>query len=157
MCGVFVISPEKCRGPKTESFSSEMRRTPQPLVRFNRRFILGHTLIFNQRPTDTGHGANMAMEDGEALGFVFQDISSLPLETPEQLTSAIQERFETFLSIRLKRARYVQISARQAGGIAKPEEGRFNPQAFSRTMHPYRGAAAALASPETQPSYEIGQ
>ena len=97
----------------------------------------------------------MAVEDGEALGHVFSDIGSVSSESPEQLDEAIQERFQKFMSVRLARSHYVQKAARLAGGIIPPEEGKYNPQAFSRTMHSYAGAEAVLKSPSSQPSYDI--
>lgn len=95
------------------------------------------------------------MEDGEALGYIFGDIGTLPIESPEQLDDAIQERFQKFMSVRVVRSHYVQKAARLAGGIAPPEEGRFDPRTFSQTMHCYTGAEAALKSPSSQPSYNI--
>lgn len=97
----------------------------------------------------------MAIEDGEALGYLFSDIGTVFTESPEQLGEAVQERFQKFLSIRVARSHYVQKAARLAGGITPPEEGRYNPQAFSRAMHSYAGAEAVLKSPSSQPSYDI--
>jgi hypothetical protein len=126
-----------------------------------RKFALGLQTIRTQTHfsplswSDTGHGANMAMEDGEALGYILSDIGTVSTESPEQLDEAIQERFQKFMSIRVARSHYVQKAARLAGGISPPEEGRYNPQAFSQTMHPYAGAEAVLKSPSSQPSYDI--
>ncbi|KAF8309336.1 FAD/NAD(P)-binding domain-containing protein [Clavulina sp. PMI_390] len=103
----------------------------------------------------TGHGANMAMEDGEALGYILRDITGPLLDSPEKLDATIKERFSVFESIRVTRSQYVQKAALLAGGLLPPSEGRFNPQLFSRTMHYYAGAEAVINSPATQPSYDI--
>lgn len=91
----------------------------------------------------------MAMEDGEALGYVFRDIASAQIDTPEALDTAIKQRFGLFKSIRVPRTHYVQQSSRKAGGIAAPEESRFDGREFSLKMHGYTGAEAAITSPSS--------
>lgn len=97
----------------------------------------------------------MAMEDGEALGFILSDIGSASISTADALTSEIARRFELFESVRVKRSQYVQTAARRAGCVAPPEEPPFNRMMFSRTMCSYSGAEAAMRSPEAQPSYDL--
>ncbi|KAJ7838790.1 hypothetical protein B0H14DRAFT_3869982 [Mycena olivaceomarginata] len=62
-----------------------------------------------------GQGCNIAIEDGEALGYFLQNVTS-----PAQIPIAL-EHFET---IRIPRVHMVQFASRQVGGLLSEEDVR---------------------------------
>lgn len=124
---------------------------PFPTWHSGRAIVIGDAA--HAATPHTGHGANMAMEDGEALGYFLSDIPSS--SSPDALSADIEKRLTAFESLRVKRSQYVQTAARRAGCVAPAGEPPFDRVAFSRTMHFYSGAENAIKSPETQPSYEL--
>ncbi|KAJ7081584.1 hypothetical protein B0H15DRAFT_994722 [Mycena belliarum] len=85
-----------------------------------------------------GQGCNIAIEDGEALGY-FLSNSASPAEIPDALAS-----FET---VRVPRAHMVQFASRQVGGLLSPEEQQkaepFNSGAFMAEVYGYQSAKKA--------------
>ncbi|KAJ7681486.1 hypothetical protein B0H17DRAFT_1076108 [Mycena rosella] len=85
-----------------------------------------------------GQGCNIAIEDGEAIGYFIRNLAS-----PAQIPIAL----ESFESIRVPRAHMVQFSSRQAGGLLSPEEqkkaGQFNSNAFMAEVYGYTSAKDA--------------
>ncbi|KAJ7166349.1 hypothetical protein C8R43DRAFT_985591 [Mycena crocata] len=77
-----------------------------------------------------GQGCNIAIEDGEALGYFLTDLSS-----PAQIPAAL----ESFQAIRVPRAHMVQFASRQVGGLLSEEErkkaGPFNSNAFMAEVY----------------------
>jgi salicylate hydroxylase len=71
------------------------------------------THLSHFRPLDVGQGCNIAIEDAEALGYFFRDVSN-----GTQLTEAL----ESFETLRVPRAHLVQFSSRQAGGLLRGED-----------------------------------
>ncbi|KAJ7037696.1 hypothetical protein C8F04DRAFT_1256575 [Mycena alexandri] len=84
---------------------------------------------------DFGQGCNIAIEDGEALGYFLQN-----LESAAQLPAAI----ESFESIRIPRAHMVQFASRQVGGLLTEEERKkavpFDSAAFMTKVYGYTSA-----------------
>jgi salicylate hydroxylase len=62
---------------------------------------------------DFGQGCNIAIEDGEALGYFLRDLTSVA-----QIPAAL----ESFEAIRIPRAHMVQFASRQVGGLLSEEE-----------------------------------
>lgn len=87
---------------------------------------------------DVGQGCNIAIEDAEALGFAFRDVSG---------PAAVAERLVLFEKLRMARAHHVQFSSRQLGGVLREDQkenvGEFDRAAFAQTMYGYKGAEAA--------------
>ena len=88
---------------------------------------------------DVGQGCNIAIEDAEALGFVFRGVSG---------PGAVAERLALFEELRMARAHHVQFSSRQLGGVLSDDQKKTNPgpfdrAAFAQTMYGYKGAEAA--------------
>ncbi|KAJ7872342.1 hypothetical protein B0H14DRAFT_2438435 [Mycena olivaceomarginata] len=83
----------------------------------------------------SGHGFNIAIEDGEALGYFLRDVTSAA-----QIPAALAN-FET---IRIPRAHMVQLASRHLGGLLSEEEqkkvGRFDYGAFIAKVHGYTSA-----------------
>ncbi|KAF7344313.1 FAD/NAD(P)-binding domain-containing protein [Mycena sanguinolenta] len=78
----------------------------------------------------SGHGFNIAFEDGEALGYFLWDITSAA-QVPAALAN-----FET---IHIPRAHMVQLASRHIGGLLSEEErkkiGQFDYGAFITKVH----------------------
>jgi salicylate hydroxylase len=93
-----------------------------------------------------GQGCNIAIEDAEALGYFFRDVSN-----PAQLTQAL----ESFESLRVPRAHMVQFLSRQAGGLLRGAEkdkaGKFDTDAFRAKVYSYPGAEDAWKAMQTYP------
>jgi len=91
-----------------------------------------------------GQGCNIAIEDAEALGYFFRDVS-----TQAQLNGAL----DSFESLRVPRAHMLQFSSRQAGGLLREEDkvkaGKFDPHAFRAKVYSYPGAEEAWKSMQT--------
>jgi salicylate hydroxylase len=62
---------------------------------------------------DFGQGCNIAIEDGEALGYFLRN-----LESVAQIPAAL----ESFETIRIPRAHSVQFASRLVGGLSSEEE-----------------------------------
>ncbi|KAJ7062250.1 hypothetical protein C8F01DRAFT_1137003 [Mycena amicta] len=84
-----------------------------------------------------GQGCNIAIEDGEALGYFLNNVTS-PTEIPHAL--------ESFEAIRIPRAHMVQFASRQVGGLLSEEERRtappFQSGAFMEKVYGYKSAKA---------------
>ncbi|KAJ7877024.1 hypothetical protein B0H13DRAFT_2054489 [Mycena leptocephala] len=82
-----------------------------------------------------GQGCNIAIEDGEALGYFLRDLTSVA-----QIPAAL----ESFEAIRIPRAHMVQFASRQVGGLLSEEErkkaGQFDSQAFMTKVYGYKSA-----------------
>ncbi|KAJ7626641.1 hypothetical protein DFH06DRAFT_735464 [Mycena polygramma] len=82
-----------------------------------------------------GQGCNIAIEDGEALGYFLCDLTS---------AAQIPAALESFETIRIPRAHMVQFASRQVGGLLSEEEqkkaGRFDSQAFMTKVYGYTSA-----------------
>lgn len=94
--------------------------------------------------SDIGQGCNIAIEDAEALGYLFRDVSiSAPSELPDP---EITSKLEIFQALRTKRAHIVQFASRHAGGMLKGEikekAGEFDRAAFSKMIYGYSGFEA---------------
>ncbi|KAJ6456440.1 hypothetical protein C8R45DRAFT_1034480 [Mycena sanguinolenta] len=61
----------------------------------------------------SGHGFNIAMEDGEALGYFLRDVTS---------AAQIPAGLANFETIRIPRAHMVQLASRHLGGLLSEEE-----------------------------------
>ncbi|KAJ6584442.1 hypothetical protein B0H19DRAFT_1105076 [Mycena capillaripes] len=85
-----------------------------------------------------GQGCNIAIEDGEALGYFLRDLTS---------AAQIPAALESFETIRIPRAHMVQFTSRQVGGLLSEEEqkkaGRFDSQAFMAKVYGYTSAKDA--------------
>ncbi|KAJ7904828.1 hypothetical protein B0H13DRAFT_744638 [Mycena leptocephala] len=85
-----------------------------------------------------GQGCNIAIEDGEALGYFLRN-----LESVAQIPAAL----ESFETIRIPRAHSVQFASRLVGGLSSEEErkkaGEFNYQAFVAKLYGYKSAEDA--------------
>lgn len=97
--------------------------------------------------SDVGQGCNVAIEDAEALGYLFRDVTLAASTTAGEPTAAITERLALFQALRMKRAHLIQFSSRQAGGVLKGEEkeraGAFDRLAFGKLIYGYSGCEAA--------------
>ncbi|KAJ7726479.1 hypothetical protein B0H16DRAFT_1592352 [Mycena metata] len=82
-----------------------------------------------------GQGCNIAIEDGEALGYFLQN-----LESVAQLPAALK----SFESIRIPRAHMVQFASRQVGGLLTEEERQkaapFDSATFMTKLYGYTSA-----------------
>jgi len=82
-----------------------------------------------------GQGCNIAIEDGEALGYFLQNLTS---------TAQISAALEHFETIRIPRAHMVQFASRQVGGLLSEEErkkaGPFDSNAFMAKVYGYTSA-----------------
>lgn len=88
---------------------------------------------------DVGQGCNIAIEDAEALGFLFRDVTG---------PAAVAERLALFEKLRMARAHHVQFSSRQIGGVLRGGQkelnaGEFDRVAFAKMTYGYGGAEAA--------------
>ncbi|KAF8194280.1 hypothetical protein K438DRAFT_1968901 [Mycena galopus ATCC 62051] len=85
-----------------------------------------------------GQGCNIAIEDGEALGYFLQNLASVA-EVPVAL--------EHFDAIRIPRAHKVQFASRQVGGLLSEEDrkkaGPFDNGAFMTELYGYTSAKDA--------------
>ncbi|KAJ7637939.1 hypothetical protein DFH06DRAFT_1218171 [Mycena polygramma] len=82
-----------------------------------------------------GQGCNIAIEDGEALGYFLANLASA-----DQIPAAL----ESFETIRVPRAHGVQLASRQVGGLLSEEEfnkaGQFDYGAFVGKLYGYTSA-----------------
>ncbi|KAJ7258725.1 hypothetical protein B0H12DRAFT_1109266 [Mycena haematopus] len=82
-----------------------------------------------------GQGCNIAIEDGEALGYFLQDLTS---------TADIPAALKHFEKIRIPRVHMVQFASRQVGGRLSEEElkkaGPFNYGEFMAKVYRYTSA-----------------
>ncbi|KAF7329309.1 FAD/NAD(P)-binding domain-containing protein [Mycena kentingensis (nom. inval.)] len=82
-----------------------------------------------------GQGCNIAIEDGEALGYFLSSVSS-----PEEIATAL----ESFEKIRIPRAHMVQFASRQVANTLPEEEKRdappFDSAAFMTKVYGYKSA-----------------
>lgn len=92
---------------------------------------------------DVGQGCNIAIEDAEALGFLFKGVTVPTTSSIESQISEITEKLEIFQALRVKRAHLVQLTSRQRGGLLKGEEkekaAKFDGAAFGRLIYGYSG------------------
>lgn len=89
---------------------------------------------------DLGQGANIAIEDAEALATLLQDVH-------KDDSAAVANALSTFFTLRKPRADYIQLNSRLASGVLTEEEaqrvGPFNPAEFSKVRafsFPHPGA-----------------
>jgi salicylate hydroxylase len=78
-----------------------------------RAYFVLHPLVSIHFRTDFGQGCNIAIEDGEALGYFLQSLTS---------AAQIPVALESFETIRIPRAHMVQIACRRVGGLLTEEE-----------------------------------
>ncbi|KAJ6498722.1 hypothetical protein DFH09DRAFT_1203854 [Mycena vulgaris] len=94
-------------------------------------------------PPNFGLGCNIAIEDGEALGYFLQNLAS-PAQIPAALAS--------FAAVRVPRAHMVQFASRQIGGRLTPEEqkqaGQFDMAGFMTKVYAYTSAKDACEALE---------
>ena len=92
---------------------------------------------------DVGQGCNIAIEDAEALGFLFKGVTVPTALSTESQLSEISKKLEIFQALRLKRVHLVQFSSRQLGGVLKGEDkekaGVFDRAAFGKLIYGYSG------------------
>ncbi|KAJ7082974.1 hypothetical protein C8R44DRAFT_822673 [Mycena epipterygia] len=96
-----------------------------------------------------GQGSNIAIEDGEALGYFLSNLAS-----PAQIPAALK----SFERIRVPRAHMIQFASRQVGGRLNAEEmknaGQFDSNAFMTKVHGYTSAKDAWNALEKSESTE---
>jgi salicylate hydroxylase len=88
----------------------------------------------------------MAIEDAEALGYLFRDIK-LPISSSASAPSPeITKQLEIFQSLRMDRTQSVQFTSRQLGGLlegeAKENAGEYDRAAFHKRTFGYPGFEA---------------
>jgi salicylate hydroxylase len=91
----------------------------------------------------------MAIEDAEALGYLFRDMT-LPISASASASaSEITKQLAIFQSLRMKRAHYVQFKSRHIGnllkGKLKEEAGEYDSAArgaFAKALYGYTGFEA---------------
>jgi salicylate hydroxylase len=97
---------------------------------------------------DLGQGCNIAIEDAEALGYLFRDIM-LPASYSTNGAPApeITKQLAIFQSVRMKRAHLIQGMSRQAARMQKGEvkemAGESDRAAFRNAIYSYTGFKAA--------------
>jgi len=110
-------------------------------------WIAGKTILIGDAAHATtphiGQGCNIAIEDSEALGYLFRG-TTLPTSTSTNVPAPeITNRLAIFQSLRMKRAHLVQFTSRQAGGLlkgeAKEKAGEFDRAAFAKMIYGYTG------------------
>jgi salicylate hydroxylase len=88
----------------------------------------------------------MAIEDAEALGYLFRDVK-LPISSSTHAPSPeITKWLEIFQSLRMDRTQIVQVTSRQLGGLlegeAKENAGEYNRAEFYNRIIGYAGFEA---------------
>jgi salicylate hydroxylase len=91
----------------------------------------------------------MAIEDAEALGFLFKDMKLLTSSSASAPAPEITKRLALFESLRKKRAHHVQFKSRHIGGLLKgelkEEAGEYDDaarEAFGKMIYGYTGFEA---------------
>jgi salicylate hydroxylase len=92
---------------------------------------------------DIGQGCNVAIEDAEAIGFLFRDVTLPTSSSTYAPAPGIIKQLEMFQALRMQRAHFVQFASRHAGGLLKGElkekAGEFDRAAFGRVIYGYTG------------------